>query len=362
MEEIFKSLLETKDLWLPALGGLVARLSATQPGSTIDHVVKDKLKWLKEPESSKAFFEAFEAGVEKYSRERSGAPAARSAARIIADCVTDKSSGLDFAGVLDQIFAASIDQGLIKSVSLRHAVSLEDALCSSDQIAEELTTLVRDYLRPAFRNHRYFTERVGFAEIVSILGEIRTALASTPEDLEKLRNDYYRKIGDKFDIIPMQGISPKIQNQTIGIRMEEVFIPLRASPDWHSVFQYKDVWKNPDFASFKGSISSAEFTWDFSESFTHQDLEAANVIWRKTVTSPDLSLKQPKHVKISDSTYKVYIDSGYLINAPAVLFESNTVKPENLEQLLQFSRVVVRGNPGSGKSTLTSLLSHKYIV
>ena len=105
MDPAFKLLLDTKVLWLPALTGLLARLSATRPGLAIERTLKEKLKWLKDPQSEKAFFEAFENGVEKYSRKQGRSATARSAARILTHCVKDDASRVDLADVLEQIFA-----------------------------------------------------------------------------------------------------------------------------------------------------------------------------------------------------------------------------------------------------------------
>src|SRR2546425_8211527 len=235
MDPAFKLLLDTKVLWVPAVTGLLARLSATRPGLAIERTLKEKLKWLKDPQSEKAFFEAFENGVEKYSRQNGGSAAARSAARILTHCVRDDASGVDLAGVLDQIFADRMDQELLSSVASRHAVELEDELVPAEKIAVELKTLIGDYHRPAFRAHPYFTNRVGLSEAVALLREIRTGLSTPEPDLDRLRGEYCSKIAEKYDIIPMQGISPKIQNRTIGMRIEDIFIPLKANTDWSSL-------------------------------------------------------------------------------------------------------------------------------
>ena len=49
MNEHFQALLETKDLWLPALTWLLGQLSATGNGIKIEEGIKGRLTWLKAP-------------------------------------------------------------------------------------------------------------------------------------------------------------------------------------------------------------------------------------------------------------------------------------------------------------------------
>ena len=135
---------------------------------------------------------------------------------------------LDRATVLDQIFEVKPDIEALGSLVRNHFGILTAEAAPVEAVTTELELLISKYLRPAFRKQRVFTERVGFAEMISLLQDIRAELAGPAVDLDALRRDYCTKMAQKYEYITMQGISPKVQNRTIGIRMEDVFIPLKS--------------------------------------------------------------------------------------------------------------------------------------
>lgn len=231
MNDNFKLLLDTMGLWLPALTWLAGRLSATHPGRKIEDSLKARLKWLKDPEAEKAFHAAFRSGIERYEKEHGQSQAAQAVARVLTHVAEHDTTDLDRATIFQQIFAAQPDPEALSDVVKRHAFALEGVVVPVEDVSAALETLIVDYLRPAFRAQRYFTERVGFAEVVGLLQDIREAVTEPAPDLEALRRDYCAKMAEKYEYITMQGISPKVQNRTIGIRMEDVFIPLEATID-----------------------------------------------------------------------------------------------------------------------------------
>jgi hypothetical protein len=72
---------------------------------------------------------------------------------------------------------------------------------------------------------------LGEKEVLIELRKIVSHLQPEINDLTALENEYLTKITEKYKYLTMQGISPKIQNRTIGIRMEDVFISLDAVAD-----------------------------------------------------------------------------------------------------------------------------------
>lgn len=332
MDQAFKALLDTKELWFPALSRLLAQLSAIRPGNKIERSIKQRLGWLKENKSEQAFSEAFESGVQKYSTERGSKPAARSAARILAKSVSDPNSMLSAAAVMEQIIADRADEAIVSRVASEEAVEFEDTVVPQEAIAQEMSILISDYLHPAFRAHPYFTEQIASSEIKNILTEVLNAVSQQPQiDLAELHYDYCSKLGEKYDVIPMQGISPKVQNRTIGIRMEDIFIPLKA----------------------------------MQESETFANLPVFGQVYYSDVRGPDLTGfaaigNTPDQQIFLDSTL---YSSSYIIGGSATLnavvsnWATNISKgPEHtsvdIKTLLQSGRIVVRGDPGAGKSTL----------
>ena len=223
----FEYLATTSALWLPALTWLLGQLSATGTGTKIDGEIKKRLKWLKNPEAEKAFQEAFNAGIKRYRKNRAGIVSAQAVANVLAYVANHDISNMDRATILEQIFSDRIDTEAISGVVSRNIFAIEGLVISKYEISKELQRLINTYLKPAFRNQRYFVEIVGFAEVIGLLKDIKENLLPTV-DLATLQKDYFSKISKKHEYITMQGISPKVQNRTIGIRMRDVFISLEA--------------------------------------------------------------------------------------------------------------------------------------
>ena len=351
MGERHKMLLETKDLWIPALTALFARFSATRPGHSIERQIKDKLKWLKAPESENAFLEAFDEGVEKFSTQRGHLPEARAAVRILSANIRDETSPLSLPSLLEQIQEAKANEKTLLDAASQ-AVELEDALVPSKKVAAELKLLIEEFLHKAFLNSPYFTQRVGFSELILILKDIRAELANPGPDLEKLQREYLSKLAGKHDVIPMQGISPKIQNRTIGMRMEDIFIPLELTQDSSTTHTY---FIDTDLGWLQSKVKAT------LESGKKSKLSAlaspTTGLWEATASGlARFSLAEPKLSKKAQTVY-----SGTEIRAEILKTLTartlKTPKPSKIEALLTSPRVVVKGNPGSGKSTLARYIA-----
>jgi HEAT repeat protein len=347
MDEPFKSLLETKDLWIPALTALLARFSATKTGHSIERTIKDRLKWLKAPESEKAFVQAFEEGVEKYSATRGHLPEARAAARILSESIRDDASPLNLPSLLEQIKTGKTDPSVLLKLASTRAIELEDALAPADKIAAELRTLVEQFLHTAFLGNPHFTQQIGFSELISLLKDLREELATPQPDLERLRREYLAKVAEKHDVIPMQGISPKVQNRTIGMRMEDIFIPLELIQDRPP----QPIEDLTDYLSFqRASLKEALASVSLSDvaAFSGLASEVKLRASRRTIFLNALKHLNPNSLETSltRETLKAMIES-----TPKI------AKSSKIESLLASSRIVVKGDPGSGKSTLTRYIA-----
>ncbi len=352
MDESLKALLETKDIWIPALTALFARFSATRPGHSIERTIKEKLKWLKAPESEKAFFEAFEEGLEKFSTKRGNSAEARAAVHILSASIRDETSALSLPNVLEQIYVGKADKELLLNVASRQAIELEDALVPSQKVATELGLLIEEFLHPAFLANKYFTQQVGFSELIAVVKEIHAELAVPGLDLEKLHREYLLKTAEKYDVIPMQGISPKIQNRTIGMRMEEIFIPLELMRDrtLASMSEYfTEFTVHPDIAFTDEAPRNIKFNTPLPSMGTASP--ALPWVTTNTFLQTESDVMKKGQIRIlgtdvSPDFFKVAISQ---INKPP--------KSAKIEKLLDSPRVVVKGDPGSGKSTLARYIA-----
>ncbi|HXX18148.1 MAG TPA: HEAT repeat domain-containing protein [Candidatus Acidoferrum sp.] len=277
----------------------------------------------------------------------------QAAARVLSECVRDPSSALNLNAVLDMIFGDPIDEEALSSVAATGAVDFADTLVPTTEAAAALRSLICDYLRPAFRAHPFFTNSVGFAEVSRLLQEIRHALMPSI-DLDELRSSYLAKIAEKFDVIPLQGISPKIQNRTIGMHMKDIFIPLNLMPDagtWTPLLlgQIKGSWLNYPLGAQKGSSivlgTAALFTtnWDsiisnFSDKWSTGSFIAE---YSRALPITTAFSHQDLDLVISDAAWGTMTESG----------------PVSVDQLVAAPRVVLRGDPGSGKSTVSRYLA-----
>ena len=138
----------------------------------------------------KAFQSAFEKGIRRYEQQRGQLPAAQAVAQVLKDVAEHDLTDLDRATVLDQIFEVKPDIEALGSLVRNHFGVLTAEAAPVEAVTAELELLISKYLRPAFRKQRVFTERVGFAEMISLLQDIRAELAAPAVDLEVLRRDY----------------------------------------------------------------------------------------------------------------------------------------------------------------------------
>ncbi len=350
MSDAFKLLLDTVGLWLPALTWLAGQLSATRPGRKIEDGLKIRLKWLKDPEAEKAFHAAFRDGIEQYEKDHGESESAKAVARVLTHIAEHDTYRLDRAMILRQIFASKPDVDSLSDAVKRNAFSLEGMTVPVDKVTAALETLVTCYLRPAFQAHPYFAERVGFAEVLNLLQDIRQAVVEPPPDLESLRREYCIKMAEKYECITMQGISPKVQNRTIGIRMEDVFIPLKARvtdlpepPMTIRAGQFIEALKQfRSQAIVPGGLSQEELK--SPAEFSQSRGMAIQEEYEKAVQEQLLAPAQAEWARSLIEALEAF-PSEELVR---VRVETLEIRP-----LLHLPRLVVQGDPGSGKSTLT---------
>jgi HEAT repeat protein len=122
------------------------------------------------------------------------------------------------------------------------------------------------------------------------------AMAGGP-DLTQMCADYLASLRQRFEYLDLGGIAPRVQNRTVKLRMEDVFVPLQARPE----LETRTVEAGADWM--------AEIAKDLEE-------------------------------------------TGMALRLLARRERAVEAEPVNISELLRRPRVVVLGDPGSGKSTL----------
>jgi len=120
------------------------------------------------------------------------------------------------------------------------------------------------------------------------------AMAGGP-DLTQMRADYLASLRQRFEYLDLGGIAPRVQNRTVKLRMEDVFVSVQARPELESHAEWPD-WMD-----------------EMPESAEEEEMDLRMLIHRE---------------------------------------QAGEAKLEEIPDLLRRSRVVVLGYPGSGKSTL----------
>jgi len=126
------------------------------------------------------------------------------------------------------------------------------------------------------------------------------AMAGLP-DLVQMRADYLASLRQRFEYLDLGGIAPRVQNRTVKLRMDDVFVPVQARPELESSDEWSD-WMDE----------------------TPEDEEDAEVALRI------LARRE----------------------------RAGEAKPVEITDLLRRPRVVVLGDPGCGKSTLLRYIAH----
>jgi len=126
------------------------------------------------------------------------------------------------------------------------------------------------------------------------------AMAGGP-DLAQMRADYLASLRQRFEYLDLGGIAPRVQNRTVKLRMDDVFVPVQARPELEAHDEWPDWMEEPE--------SEPE--------------------------SEEIALRM-----LARSRREV------------------EAQPVEIPDLLRRPRVVVLGDPGCGKSTLLRHVAH----
>ncbi len=188
---------------------------------------------------------------------------------------------------------------------------------------------------------------LGQKEIILQLRKIVGQLQPDLPDLAALERDYLTKMVEKHELLTMQGISPKVQNKTIGIKMENVFIPLKARDD--------DVYRE------RPKVLRRIKEWLVKRGdFTLEQLEEV----KETVLVEHIQDKGAMETLYAEFNprFRNYLDHIFESQEIVDVGQTEQRQPDivvAMDSIFSHSKVVIQGDPGSGKSTLTRFLCWK---
>ena len=186
---------------------------------------------------------------------------------------------------------------------------------------------------------------LGQKEVLRELRNIVSYLQPDVDDLETLEADYLLKIVEKNQFLTMQGISPKVQNRTIGIRMEDVFIPLQAVADdslreMPKVLHEIKTWLVKFGGILEENLANTSTPIIFDKIYEEGGIDSLYAyVGERYYSYVDL-IMEVESLDIQD-----YLED----------WQTDIVV--NMYTITTYPHVVVQGDPGSGKSTLTRYLA-----
>ena len=171
-------------------------------------------------------------------------------------------------------------------------------------------------------------------------------LEAVPPDLDALRVGYLNYLRRRYEYLDLGGIAPRVQNRTVRLRMEDIFVPVQAERELDVRERFARVTDVLLRSAVRHQISGVP---TFSIQGLPQRLEEAGIeldgrTWEKMVdwmaSSGDFnSLRE------------------LLISTAAPRTETATVV-----DVLSHPRAVVLGHPGTGKTTLLKYAAYAWAV
>jgi HEAT repeat protein len=173
-------------------------------------------------------------------------------------------------------------------------------------------------------------------ELVNICKNIKLAVSSSnnttfplanqeqqeeSKEIQKLRIEYFKSIKLEYEYMDLGGISPRVGNKVVKIKMKDLFIPLQVTEDV-SLFE------------------------SFPEDVIEKDVDIVEIFEDESDVPSE-----------TDRT-------EFSINSPAEMdtyplpHQYSGSKPIDIKRLLDKPRVVVLGHPGSGKTTIGKYIAY----
>ncbi len=184
-------------------------------------------------------------------------------------------------------------------------------------------------------------------------------------DLQELKAKYFRSIREKYAVMDLGGISPRVASKTggrmVSVRMEDVFIPLRAREDFFYGF---DLWsrekllanlREPPLAvhpTLQELPTALETHWQTEDTFAKW-IEALQT----RLKEQDMDTSFLEILKEEGSNIAEVLDETqeYLYLSRAIKAMKALV---GIKKILEHRKVVVLGHPGSGKTTIGKYIAY----
>lgn len=132
--------------------------------------------------------------------------------------------------------------------------------------------------------------------------------------LEPQKEEYFEKTREIFEYMDLGGISPRVGNKIVKIRMEDLFVPLKVEVDVPLIESIEEE-KKLSLSTDSKIISSSK--------------------------SPSLCEEKNKDLDLFETDFK-----------------RHSTRPINIIQMLEKPKVVLLGHPGSGKTTVGKYIAY----
>ncbi len=178
-------------------------------------------------------------------------------------------------------------------------------------------------------------------------GALRTVVEErrlSAEELERARVDYMDMVRREHEYLDLAGLAPKVQNRVVKIRLQDVFIPLKARPE---VARGRAVPREIAELLAAGAVDAGEAV----ERLAAWDRELGETLRAEAVQ------EQASGARWAERAVRRLAERGYTVPGweRAALGAGEEI---DIAGLLELGQVVVLGHPGSGKSTLLKYLAY----
>jgi HEAT repeat protein len=361
-------------VWLESLLWLLGQAGMDHDTAASADAIKSRLSWLADAHVRDGFSTAFTKAVVDFQRDHEDSVVGQAVLSAMADLTEDPDREVDRGMLVEVALRQDAEEMDVAGIAERWK-SRSSAAIDVEPLSQALLEFAREYLRPALRAEPTFPPQ---EEFNALLDDIRRVREERGYDLTRLDRDYRKLIASRYELLTMKGISPKVGSREIGIHMSEVFIPVRGTIGAGDLARWsaERTWRLPTWRA----IQQATLTWqDLGQStLTWRDLEQSTLTLSSSdairpldvlpflqFASNEVTLTVPPTIPLARFVTATPYPSNFTINmalppgSGKSLWTSVMMDYVNvdLSALTRLNRVVILGDPGAGKSTITRFLA-----